>query len=214
MAVDNRFITIVGCGPGSPEYVTPAAAGAVFSADLLVGAQRLLDLFPTTSAERIVVTGKIGNSLKELKAKRGFRSIAVLVTGDPGLFSLAKLVIKHFGRDRCRVIPGVSSVQVAFAQIGLDWADARIVSAHKQDPEPDPSLKAAEKVAVLGGRNESLAWIANHLLTDSGQGRRIFVMENLTLEDQRVQEITRQDLATFAAAPRTVVLIVEKSLLD
>lgn len=214
MAVDKRFITIVGCGPGAPDYVTPAAAKAVYAADLLLGAQRLLDLFPTTPAERIVVTGKISNALDELKRKREYHSIAVLVTGDPGLFSLAKLVIKHFGRDRCTVIPGVSSVQVAFAQIGLDWADARIVSAHKQDPEPDPTLHAAEKIAILGGRKESLAWIANYLLEDSSLVRRIFVMENLTLENQQVREVKHHELATLSAAPSTVVLIVAKSLLD
>ncbi len=32
-------IVIVGCGPGSPEYLTPAAKKAVYAADVLVGAQ-------------------------------------------------------------------------------------------------------------------------------------------------------------------------------
>ena len=38
-------ITIVGCGPGSQEYLTPAAIGAVEKADLLIGTERLLRLF-------------------------------------------------------------------------------------------------------------------------------------------------------------------------
>ncbi|MFH1114143.1 MAG: precorrin-6y C5,15-methyltransferase (decarboxylating) subunit CbiE [Pseudomonadota bacterium] len=214
MEVTEGLITIVGCGPGSLDYVTRAAQKAVARADVLVGAQRLLDLFPASPAERVVVRGKIAEALDAVEARYRSRSVAVLVTGDPGLFSLAGLVIKRFGRNRCRVIPGISSIQAAFAQIGLDWADARIVSAHKQDPEPDPSLRSADKIAVLGGREESLKWIADHLLMDSDVDRRIFVMENLTLDNETVREAGRDELATLAVVPSTVVVIVRAGLLE
>ena len=48
-------IVIVGCGPGSPEYLTAAAIRAVQEAEVLVGAQRLLDLFPEHPGERILM---------------------------------------------------------------------------------------------------------------------------------------------------------------
>jgi precorrin-6B methylase 1 len=86
-------------------------------------------------------------------------------------------VIERFGRDRCRVIPGISSVQTAFARLSLDWSDAAIISAHKQDPEPDPSWAQADKIAVLGGRANSLRWVAERLLPVLGD-RRVFVCEN------------------------------------
>ncbi len=214
MEVTEGVITIVGCGPGSLDYVTRAAEKAVARADVLVGAQRLLDLFHNRRAERVVVGGKITDALDAVEERYRSRSVAVLVTGDPGLFSLARLVIKRFGRDRCRVMPGISSVQAAFAQIGLDWADARMVSAHKQNPQPDPSLRSAEKIAVLGGREQSLKWIADHLLVDSDADRRIFVMENLTLDNETVREVNRDELATLSTVPSTVVVIVKKGLLE
>lgn len=214
MEVTNRCITIVGCGPGSLDYVTKAAEKAAEQADVLIGAQRLLDLFRTSRAERIVVGGRIAEALDAVESRSRDKSIAVLVTGDPGLFSLAKLVIKRFGRDRCRVIPGISSIQAAFAQIGLDWADATIISAHKQDPEPSPSLCTADKIAVLGGREQSLKWIADNLFTDSEADRRVFVMENLTLDNEMIREVRPHELAALAAGPSTVVLIVRKGLLE
>jgi len=212
--VTNRRITIVGCGPGSSDYVTKAAEKAVEQAEVLVGAQRLLDLFQASRAERVVVGGKISDALDAVQSRFQERSIAVLVSGDPGLFSLARLVIKRFGRDRCRVLPGISSIQAAFAQIGLDWADATIISAHKQDPEPAPSLRTAEKIAVLGGREQSLKWIADHLLMGSAGDRRIFVMENLTLDNETIREVEPDELAILSAGPSTVVVIVRKSLLE
>lgn len=214
MAIGKRTITIVGCGPGSPMYVTPAAEAAVSEADVIVGAQRLLDLFPASRAERIVVSGKINEALDRIEARQDSGAIAVLVSGDPGLFSLARLVTKRFGRAHCRIVPGVSSAQVAFAQLGLTWTDAKIISAHKQDPEPDPSLHNTDKIAVLAGRKESLDWIANQLPVDSWEDRRIFVMEDLTLESQRIREIQHDRLATLNVSPRTIVLIVRKSLLE
>ncbi len=214
MELTGRKIAVVGCGPGSVDYVTKAALKAVEQADVLIGAQRLLDLFPASQAERVIVSGKIADALDAIETRIQTSSIAVLVTGDPGLFSLAKLVIKRFGRDRCRVIPGISSIQAAFAQIGLDWADATIISAHRQDPEPDLSLRTAEKIAVLAGRKQSLKWIADHLLKGYTRDRRIFVMENLTLDGETVREVRLDELATLNAAPSTVVVIVRASLLE
>jgi cobalt-precorrin-7 (C5)-methyltransferase len=212
MAAAIPFITIVGCGPGSPDYVTPAAAKAIDRAELLVGAQRLLDLFPQNPCERIAVTAKVGEVLDRMDKAPASRKIAVLVTGDPGLFSLSKRVIARFGRDRCRVIPGISSIQVAFARLALDWVDARVISAHKDDPELDPSLAHAGKIAILCGRKGSLQWIhdtLNHLLRED---RRIFVLENLTLENERIREVPYEDLTTMDIAPSSIVIIVLESL--
>ena len=52
-------INIVGVGPGSPDYVTPAARKAVQSAKLVIGAQRSLNLFKDDiKGEKIVLTAK------------------------------------------------------------------------------------------------------------------------------------------------------------
>lgn len=203
-------ITIVGCGPGAPEYLTHAAGRAVSAADVLVGAKRLLDLFPG-QAEHIEVTAKIDDVLSAVASRLGQRSIAVLVTGDPGLFSLSKSIIARFGLDYCEVIPGISSIQVAFAKLGLEWSDAKIISAHKQDPETDgTSLQEWDKIAVLCGRKDSLLWVAKLLESGLGHDRDVFVMENLTLENERVFQIQPHDAASLEVGPSTIVLLVRK----
>jgi precorrin-6y C5,15-methyltransferase (decarboxylating) CbiE subunit len=211
MAVE-RDIVIIGCGPGSRDYLTPAAIKAARDADLLVGAQRLLNLFSDSAAQRIMVAGGIQEALDKMEATPGIRRVAVLVTGDPGLFSFAKLVIKRFGRDRCRIIPGISSVQEAFARIALDWEDARIISAHKENPEAALDLSDAEKIAVLCGREGSLQWVAERL-SHSDAASKIFVCQNLTLESEHVTEVTVEELTDLQASSRTIVLIIRRSLL-
>ncbi len=207
-------ITIVGCGPGAADYLTPAAIHAVEHARVMVGAQRLLDLFPDSNAERIPLSGKIEDTLSKIETRMAVSEIAVLVSGDPGLFSLAGLVVKRFGRGSCRVIPGISSVQAAFAAIGINWADAQIISAHKQDPESAPNtLRNADKIAILAGRRAALKWIAD-LGRKLGPGRRIFVCEDLTLDEEQVREVTVQELPEVEAGSRTVVLIVRDRVLE
>lgn len=214
MAIEEKGITIVGCGPGSLDYVTPAAVRAVEQADVLVGTKRLLDLFPSSPAERIDIGSEVRQIVEKIEAIPVGRRIAVLVTGDPGLFSLAALVLRRFGRDGCRVIPGISSVQTAFAMIGLSWSDARIVSAHKDNPKIDPLSASADKIAVLGGRKTSMKWIADNLLQGETSDRRIFVMEDLTLETERIREVSPGELAAMEVSSRAVVLIVKKSALQ
>jgi cobalt-precorrin-7 (C5)-methyltransferase len=210
----NHRISVVGCGPGSPDYITPAAHKAVAESDVLIGASRLLDVFTESTAERVAVTANIEDVLERIRSIPVEKRVAVLVTGDPGIFSLAKKIVENFGRKECRIIPGVSSVQAAFAAIGLDWADAAIISAHKQDPEDIPSMDCWDKIAILGGRDNSLKWIASHLPEDTVSERRIFLCENLTLHEECIREINPEELVGLRTSSRTVVIVVKKGLLS
>ena len=211
MDMKNPSLIIAGCGPGSPDYLTPAARMAVLQAEVLVGASRLLELFPDHGAEKIIVGSDIDKILGKIDSHREKR-IVVLVTGDPGLCSLARPILERFGRSHCEVIPGVSSVQVAFARIGMDWLDARIIDAHGENPRLTPaSLKKEGKIAVFAGRKEAIRWTAN-LVKALGKGRRIYLCENLTLADERMRQVQPADLEEIETSSRTIVLIIREEL--
>ena len=214
MAIVKNKIIIVGCGPGSPDYLTPAARAAVADAEALIGATRLLALFPDGGAERIAV-GKDTEIILEEVARRWNRlRIVVLVTGDPGLYSLASLIVRRFGRDACMIVPGVSAVQTAFARIGLCWQDARIISAHAAVPELNgEELAACDKIAILGGDKELARRLSPIINIMEPRGCRIFACEDLTLPEERISEIAADSLTGRVFSIRTVILIVRKELL-
>ncbi|HUH67330.1 MAG TPA: precorrin-6y C5,15-methyltransferase (decarboxylating) subunit CbiE [Syntrophales bacterium] len=204
-------LIIAGCGPGSPDYLTPAAIKAALQAEVLVGASRLLELFPGSSAEKVAVGGDVEKALSEIASLLGKR-IVILVTGDPGLCSLAVPVIKRFGGNRCEIIPGVSSVQVAFARIGMDWLGAKIIDAHGENPCITASALADEgKIAIFAGRREAIRWIGG-IVTKIGEGRRIYLCENLTLKDEHVRQIQQADFESIDASSRSIVLIIREDL--
>lgn len=213
MAMKVNPIRIVGCGPGSLEYVTPLAYKIAHEADVLVGAQRLLDLFPQTAAQRLPVSSPIEGLLDQLEKIYPARRIVILVTGDPGLLSLARLVIARFGRDACRVIAGVSSLQVAFASLGLDWHDALVIDAHGDLPQlDDASITNAGKIAVYTGTKGSFQWMAG-LARLLGSEYRIFLCADLTLPGETVREITEDNLLEEGHSSLSVVIFVKKELM-
>ncbi len=202
-------VSIIGCGPGSPQYVTEATRQAVARADVLVGGNRLLELFPDCPAERILVQSDIAAVLQQIATRRAAgQRVAVLVSGDPGLHSLAANVTEHFGREQCEVVPAVSSVQVAFARLGLDWADARILSAHGRIPEiAADELAQADKIAILAGTVEAIRWSAG-MAGALEASHRAFLAENLTLDDERFQQVTPELLGRIDAASLSIVLLI------
>ncbi len=209
MGSELHPITIVGCGPGSPEYLTAAAIRAVQDSEVLVGARRLLDLFPEHPGERIMMAAHTEKVLAAI-ADRPNKKIAVLVTGDPGLASLAQPILKRFGRRRCRLIPGISSLQAAFARLGLDWLGVRIIDAHGKDPSIHlKTLEGIDKIAVLGGRKESLSWLLQEALA-MRDDFNLWACEDLTLETERIRELDPRTADGLELSSRTIFILIRK----
>ena len=214
MALNPGKIVIVGCGPGSPGYLMDAARQAVAGAEVLAGSRRLLELFPEHPGRRIVTSTDLDALLESVAEQQAVgRSVAVLVSGDPGLFSLAAKVVRRFGRELCEVIPGVSSVQVAFARLGLDWAEARIVSAHGRMPQVvAEDLGRHDKIAILAGTAAALCWAAQ--ATGGLQtSHEAYLCENLTLPDECVRPVTAEELAAADASSLSIILLIRRGLL-
>ena len=209
----KKKIIIVGCGPGAESYITPAAREAAQKADVLIVSRRLQDLFPEIAAERIDSGTDIEGTIDTMAARRDAGlQVVLLATGDPGIASLAQPVVKHFGRENCEVIPGISSVQVAFARLGVGWEDARIVSAHSRDPEESAAdLQDADKLAILGGREGSLRWAAG--LIEEMDGRRVFLCEELTFPDEKGREVRADELTEVPVSSRAIILVIKEELL-
>jgi cobalt-precorrin-7 (C5)-methyltransferase len=213
MAIEKKRIIIVGCGPGAEDYVTPAAREAAGKADVLIVSQRLKGLFPEVPAERIDSGTEVPAILDIIASRRdNGLQVVLLATGDPGIASLARPVIRRFGRENCEVIPGISSVQVAFARLGLDWQEARIVTAHSRNPQVSTAdLREAAKIAILGGRPEAIAWTAG-LIAELGGGRRVFLCEDLTLPGEQVREVDADELKGLPVSTRAIVLIIREEV--
>lgn len=241
----HRKLTVVGCGPGDPDYLTPVGLKEINHADILVGARHLLNLFTKRLLlNKNVMLIEIGKdpqkTLNEIEARfdkkveRPLRverpprrgNIVVAVTGDPGLFSFSKLIVNRFGSENCRIIPGISSLQMAFARIGLDWANVHIINAHGCKPSIDPAIFSLhDKIAIfLGNVRAGLAaqagladheWILDFMKAYSKISLNeglfdIFLMENLSLENENIEQISQKNILEIKPASRSIILFIKR----
>ena len=203
-------LAILGCGPGGADFVTPAVRREASIADWVGGYSASLDLLEVEPQRRVVVGRDLEAWLEEIARLRSRRDrVAVAVSGDPGLCSLSARVLAHCGRAHCRVLPGVSSVQSAFAAVGEDWMGCQVLSAHAGWPEVDPqTLSGHPKLAVLAGNPVAATWIET-LARTLESTHRIVACENLTLPTERIHAWESRRFDELAS--KTVLLFLKRN---
>lgn len=208
-------ITIVGCGPGSRKYITAYAVQNIKKADVLIGSIRLLDLFAEVEADKYILNKNYILLLKRIVALSKRNKVVVLVSGDPGFFSYAKLIVDKVGIDNCEIIPGISSVQLAFAAIGRTWSDACFLSLHGRKGELSTLVKKVKdhkKVVVLTDKSNNLKLIAKSLLDEGLKDKKIYVCENLSLKNQRIREFKVSSIQKVQVRDLNIIIILDDKL--
>lgn len=200
------MIYIVGVGPGRPEYMTIEAVTVLEKVELIAGFRSVVERFPDRDA-LVVEAHRIEPFLDELAVRvDAGTEVAVLVSGDPGVSSFATKVIARFGLERCRVVPGISSVQLAFARLGLPWGGAALVDLHGRK---ELTVRDRETFAGPG----SIAVLLDpkwdnriaELARAAGAGRKLYLMSDLGTTEERVAELDR---GVSAARPGRLNLLV------
>jgi cobalt-precorrin-7 (C5)-methyltransferase len=217
-------LSVVGIGPGSLDYITPAARKVVQDAAVVVGAERSLSLFrKDIKGEAVALTAK--NVTEVLKyatksAEKG-KTVALLSTGDPGFSGLLRSILKKTrGKNvEINVIPGVSSIQACAARLCMCWDEMSLFSFHKGTTA---EKKAQLAKAVSEGKDIMLLpdpkafpprEIAGFLIK-AGLDKEtpVFVCESLTLSGERVVESTleRVSMLDFNALCVMVIKVNQK----
>jgi precorrin-6Y C5,15-methyltransferase (decarboxylating) len=151
-------------------------------AALVAGGWQHLETLGVERGRAVVLRGDLSEALARIEGTEG--PVVVLASGDPGFFGIVRLLGGQFGRENLRVLPGLSSVALAFARAGLSWDDAVTVSAHGRDPRRAVNVcRAHPKVAVLTSPDFGPAELAEAL---GGLDRTFVVAEKLGEADERV----------------------------
>jgi cobalt-precorrin-7 (C5)-methyltransferase len=202
-------ITVVGIGPGDPDLLTLKARETIQAADVVAAFESVLapirewvrgEVRPMRYADQEKVLDELA-----LLAGQSKRCV-VCVWGDVS-FSARELVDRVRSRvDHVELIPGISSVQVACARMGLAMEQSVFVTLHARDGYQD-ALQEAGEVLLKGKRNVILlprpwdlmpAAIAETLIQQGLEAHiEVHVLERLSLPDERM---TRFDLASLAAS--------------
>ena len=173
------------------------------NAELVVGGGRHLLDFDVEPERALALRGDLSEALDRIEKTEG--SVAVLASGDPGFFGIVRVLAERFGPEKLLVLPAPSAVSEAFAQAGIPWDDAFVVSAHGRDPRRAVNVcRAHPKVAVLTSPAFGPAELARAL---EGLGRSFVVAERLGEPNERMYEGDAAQIARMSwEDPNTVVV--------
>ncbi|TVM00767.1 MAG: precorrin-6y C5,15-methyltransferase (decarboxylating) subunit CbiE [Candidatus Brocadia sp. WS118] len=203
-------VIIVGCGPGLKSYISPKALYNIKKARILVGSRRLLKLFPGVDAEKVVLEKNYGVLVQKIAEWSRSKQVVVLVSGDPCFFSYTRMIVRKMGRERCTIIPGISSMQLAFAAAGESWDDACFISLHGRNDKYEQLVKKVReynKVGILTDHKNTPAVIARHLIKQGIQKRQMFICKNLSLPEESIHETDLASATNMNTSGSAVVII-------
>ncbi|SHF46313.1 precorrin-6Y C5,15-methyltransferase (decarboxylating) [Desulfofundulus australicus DSM 11792] len=208
-------IKIIGVGPGHQDYLTPAAQKALAEAGVLVGGIRHLSLLANGRQKTFIIKNNLKAMVDFINRHRE-EGVAVIASGDPGLYGILQYLRQYFSVEELEVIPGVSSVQLAFARLALPWHDALITSAHGRPVEDLIQLvHDHKKVALFTDPRSSPSRIASMLLEAGIINRKIFVCCNLSYPEEKILETTAGELACMdlSGQKNCVMVIIDEKVL-
>jgi precorrin-2 C20-methyltransferase / precorrin-3B C17-methyltransferase len=117
-------VVVVGLGPAGRPWLTPEAQEALAWADDLVGYGPYLDRVPPNPRQRRHASGNTVEAERAafaLELARTGRRVAVVSSGDPGVFAMASAVLEvaeEWPDVPVRVMPGLTAAQAVASKAG------------------------------------------------------------------------------------------------
>jgi precorrin-6Y C5,15-methyltransferase (decarboxylating) len=202
-------IYVIGAGVRGHEEFGRRALELIRQADLLIGSERQLALFPEFTGETLPVGNNLGTVVERLRGHAGHP--VVLASGDPLFFGIGRYLLRNLPEADVEFLPNVSSVQYAFAKIREPWDDAVFVSTHGRGlKEAVDRIVANDKAAVLTDEQNTPAVIARELLERGREGYSAWLCENLGGQEERIIRTDVRGLLEIGAAALNVLILIKE----
>ncbi|WP_372789226.1 precorrin-2 C(20)-methyltransferase [Paraconexibacter sp.] len=139
-------VTVVGLGPAGAQWRTPQADAALARADAIVGYETYVSRVPVRAGQERFASDnrvEVDRARHALELAAGGRHVAVVSSGDPGIFAMASAVLEAWEREvadgsplgavTIEVVPGLSAMQAAASRVGAPLGhDFAVISLSDQ----------------------------------------------------------------------------------
>ena len=199
-------VTLAGIGPGGPEGMTAEVRDAIREADCLIGAKRMLEAAEGRARIRLeaVAPGEIAQCIRE---RRDCFRFTVVFSGDTGFFSGVKKLLPLLEDCDVKLLPGLSSLQVLCARVGVSYEDVVPVSLHGRDADIVPDVAQHRRVFALVGGADGMTKLCRTLVEANLGEVLVTVGERLGYPEERIVAGTAMEMAGQAFAPLSAALI-------
>jgi precorrin-2 C20-methyltransferase/precorrin-3B C17-methyltransferase len=144
-------VVVVGLGPAGPGWRTPEVTRALREAEHLIGYGPYVDRVPRRPGQHRHTSG---NQVEADRARHALElalagaRVAVVSSGDPGVFAMATAVLAvaaeddRFAEVPVRVLPGLTAAQAAASRVGAPLGHDYVVLSLSDRLKPWPVIEA------------------------------------------------------------------------
>lgn len=225
-------LAIVGIGPGDPAWRTPEASELIAASGDIVGYRLYLDLLGPALAGKTRHDGALGAEAQRarmaLDLAAAGRRVALVSSGDAGIYGLAALVFELLDRENRRdwnaseivVAPGVSAMQAAAARAGAPLGHDFCAISLSDLMTPRAAIRARLEAAAAADfvvalynprsarRADRLAEAASILLAHRPPQTPVVLARNLGRSGEDTEIVPLSALAERAEAVDMLTLVI------
>jgi precorrin-6Y C5,15-methyltransferase (decarboxylating) len=205
-------VCIIGLSAAGASSLTPELRQRVETANVLAGGERHLGYFPHVGGARLPIRHSLESWVEHVAAAADAgQQVVILASGDPLFYGIGTRLVTRLGPEGVEIHPQASSVQLAFARLGIPWEDGVWVSIHAR---PFDNLRKvlgrAAKIGVLTDGCQSAEAICRWLVESAVEEYDVAVLENLGAPEERLVRGQPAELLGKRFAPLNVVLLLRR----
>lgn len=194
-------IILAGVGMGSHLSMTEEVREAVCSADILLGAERMIAGFtPRIEKKPYYDKDRIIPYIKEmLNEHDDINNIVILFSGDTGFYSgaaglydgLLKETESGALKADIKILPGISSVSYLSAKTGISYDDGLILSIHgKEVSNLLKKIKENKKTFLLLSGVKDINRLGSLLSEGDLKGVKVIAGYRLSYDDEKIMTLS------------------------
>lgn len=199
---------VIGIGPGGLEHMTFKARKAIDESEVIVGYTKYISMIkPLTEGKEVYSTGMRGEEERCREALKLSKSktVALVSTGDSGIYGMAGLILEMKQDENVEVIPGITASSAAGSVVGAPLMHDNCNISLSDLMTPYEDIKKRVKLAAEGdfiislynpkskGRPEYLKEAIEIISKFRDDNTPVAVVRNALREDQSYSLFTIKD---------------------
>ena len=197
-APKKRTISCIGIGMGTLNTLTHEAAETIRNADILFGAKRILESVEQMPGllrdkQERVEEYRSAQIAEYLSTRPQLGRIVILMSGDVGFYSGARLLQDAFPNEKIDYYCGISSVVYFASKVPTAWQDAKLLSAHGRSLNLLNCVQRYPKIIMIVSGVEDVRAICRELMEAEMTHVRVTVGTNLSYPEETVTSGTPED---------------------
>lgn len=208
----KKEVYIIGAGPGNTGELTQEALRFIKTCKEVYSFERIANLNSIIRADiRVCTYGEIIDRVNESTAQ----SIALLVSGDVGFFSISKTLLPKLNENcSIKMVCGISSMQYFCSKIGVNYENINVVSLHGRSKSILGNVSYNKYVFVLTDGVNTADKICMELCKNMLSDIKVYVGENLSMDNEKIFVGTANEVAKLNFCDLSVLLIENQCFTD